>query len=852
IAGTARDGQTLVGVHGTWSGSLPLSFSHRWQRCDSAGANCANIAGATNSTYLLAPADIGSTIRFVVTASNAGGTLSKASNATAVVAAIPPAVVILPALSGPAEDGGTLTASDGSWTGSPTITLTRQWQRCDAAGANCTNISGATGTTYDEGAADVGDTLRVVVTATNPSGPVSSASPASGVVAATPPVNTAPPTVTGTVIDGQTLAASAGTWTGTATIAYTYQWRRCASTGNSCVDVPGATGSTYLLGPSDVGSTMRVAVTGSNAGGAGVATSVATGSVGAIPPQVTDPPAIAGTSTDGQTLTVSTGDWSGTLGITFTYQWRRCEADGSNCVDIAGETGNTYDLDTADIGSRVRVEVTATNAGGDATVTTQSTSVVQGVPPASTGSGPTVTGIAQQGETLTADPGTWSGTDPITYTYQWRRCDADGQNCVDIPGATGSTYEPTAADVGSTIVVLVTGTNGLGSSSSQSSPIPVVTVGLPANTDRPTVTGELVPGSTLTADPGTWTGPGPITYDYQWQRCDVDGHNCVDIVGATDSTYQVSNTDAGHAIRVEVTAKNPGGSTPQTSEDTDPVPSAEEDLGDSIPGSLVSASRCQRVLAGTGFKQQRMSGVGKIRVKVAAGAYIAPKKPLRIVATAPAAKVRSVMYLLDNRPVLRPRRAPYLLKIKPKLFGKPGMHKVAFKVTPRKGRPHRMTLKITTAPCENVLSGSQWKTSGGTGLKLRVDSRKALQSARFKIPKNMLPSRKDAGKRTIGIAQIYLARGVRKRFELRLRKGDVSATLLKAAVGAPKIVLTKTGAVVTGLPAKAGVVELTLFTRDKTSPKALLAKRRKAKIGATVRVAGKSVRLKTIIKAQRH
>ncbi len=89
ISGTAQTGQTLTASTGSWTES-PTSYAYQWERCDSTGANCANVSGATSSTYLLGSADVGYTIRVAVTATNSVGASAPAtSNATAVVQQAP-------------------------------------------------------------------------------------------------------------------------------------------------------------------------------------------------------------------------------------------------------------------------------------------------------------------------------------------------------------------------------------------------------------------------------------------------------------------------------------------------------------------------------------------------------------------------------------------------------------------------------------------------------------------------------------------------------------------------------------------------------------------------------------------
>ena len=85
ISGSAQVGNTLTVSNGTWTGTNPITYVYEWQRCDSAGANCVAISGATSSTYTLVAADVGFRIRSRVTATNSRGSTPADSAATAVV-----------------------------------------------------------------------------------------------------------------------------------------------------------------------------------------------------------------------------------------------------------------------------------------------------------------------------------------------------------------------------------------------------------------------------------------------------------------------------------------------------------------------------------------------------------------------------------------------------------------------------------------------------------------------------------------------------------------------------------------------------------------------------------------------
>src|ERR1700757_3892501 len=105
---------------------------------------------------------------------------------------------------------------------------------------------------------------------------------------------------------------------------------------------------------------------------------------------------------------------------------------------------------------------------------------------------PSISGTLRSGETLTADAGTWSGTQPIDFTYQWRRCDTNGANCANIIGATKKTYTLGSIDVNNTLRVRVKATNSAGSSAVVSAQTGVVTA-----TPAPTLTLNANHGLTL-------------------------------------------------------------------------------------------------------------------------------------------------------------------------------------------------------------------------------------------------------------------------------------------------------------------------------------------------------------------
>ena len=305
-------------------------------------------------------------------------------------------------------------------------------------------------------------------------------------------------------------------------------------------------------------------------------------------PNQTAAPTISGTPRDGQTLDADPGAWEGEATIAFAYRWRRCDADGvSNCADIPGNTADdeSYTATPQDVGRTLRVRVTAINTVDAATAESAPTGAVAADPPSNT-AGPTISGTLRDAETVTADPGTWSGTPPLAYAYQWRSCDAQNDtDCTAIAGATGATFAITPAQVGRRLRVQTTATNAAGAgqaATAESDASAVVVPAPPANTSAPTAAGQTQSGGTMTADAGSWSGTPPISHAYQWQSCDADSGACTDIAGAQGQSLTLTSAEVARRVRVRVTATNAGGSAVAESAHSKVITAS----GDPGPGGL--------------------------------------------------------------------------------------------------------------------------------------------------------------------------------------------------------------------------------------------------------------------------
>jgi hypothetical protein len=235
------------------------------------------------------------------------------------------------------------------------------------------------------------------------------------------------------------------------------------------------------------------------------------------------------------------------------YAWQRCNANGRICTPIAGATAATYVPVAADVGHALAALVTATVSGKTQAAFSVASDAVAAPPVLAATTPPVVSGTPKVGQQLAGTTGVWTGTAPITYAFQWYRCDAAGAHCSSVHGATKPTYHLAKADAGKTLGLTVTAADATAKTPAYASlvgPVAASTATL-ASTAQPKVTVQV---HTLTVDAGAWTAT-PSSTTYRWERCNANGRICAVIAGATAASYTLTPADSGHELVALVTAR---------------------------------------------------------------------------------------------------------------------------------------------------------------------------------------------------------------------------------------------------------------------------------------------------------
>ena len=561
-----------------------VTFSYQWLAGDDA------IPGATGSTYTLVEADAGKAISVEVSfTDDAGNGETLISEATDAVAAAPqpnnPATGA-PAISGTAQVGETLTADTSGVAdedGLDAVTFSYQWLSDDA------DIAGAAGSTYTPVEADEGKTVKVQVSFTDDGGNDETLTSAA---------------TEGVAGNKESLTSKdVAVWSAIMTVEWVYQGygyystdtKKAGALSPASFNVDGTTytvkmvetqgwwtyigvdrelpfdfvleldGTRFASGDASFssysyGNIYRWEGTGlslSDGDAVEVRLLSAFEDETAVNSAATGAPIVSGTVQVGEALTADTSgvaDADGLDNAAFSYQWLAGD------TEVAGATGSTYTLVEADESKAIKVQVSFTDdAGNDETLTSAATdAVAAATTPNSPATGqPTISGTAQVGEMLTADTSGVAdedGLDNAVFNYQWLADDAA------IAGATGSTYTLAEADEGKAIKVQVSFTDDANNEETLTSAATdaVAAASQPNNpaTGAPAISGTAQVGETLTADTSGIAdadGLDNAAFSHQWL---ADG---IDISGATGSTYTLTDSDEGKAIKVRLSFTDDGG-----------------------------------------------------------------------------------------------------------------------------------------------------------------------------------------------------------------------------------------------------------------------------------------------------
>jgi serine protease AprX len=510
---------------------------------------------------------------------------------TPLTAADAPTNTGAPSITGTAEAGAALTAEPGAWSGTPPLAYSFQWQRCATTGAGCQDIAAATGATYVLEAADANSVVRVVVSATGSEGSAIAWSAPTAVVAAAgapvvPPVSAADPQVSGLEEPGQVLTATPGAWTGGGDLSYAYQWQRCTKRYRDEVVAAGAPLGYWRL--SESGGQTAADASGHRLNGTYSGT--LTYGVGGVTGDSN-----TGIDLDGTGVVEVSGLAPGAFSDAFSLEaWvdtagqpkergiisRRLPGEGGIMLWI-DEAGNYGLVAGTDQGTRLRTEDAPSGFWEHVAATWDGSTLRLYRNGALIGSEPFSGVLGEPAVNLTF--GAYSGTaaalnadldEVAIYDRALSAADVRGhyRGCRDLAAATEARYTATAEDAGYGLRASVTASNAAGSSVAASSVTAPIAARPPISTSEPTILGTVEEGLTVTATNGGWDGTAPMSFDYEWERCDLDGGNCSDIPIASEAAYKVRPYDVGRKIRVRVIADNLSGTRSATSLTSDKVP----------------------------------------------------------------------------------------------------------------------------------------------------------------------------------------------------------------------------------------------------------------------------------------
>ena len=525
ISGTPTQNQTLTAVSTLADANGLGTLSYQWSAADVA------ITGATASTLTLAEAQVGKAITVKVSYTDLLGTaesvLSTATAAVTNVNDLPSGAVTI---SGTATQGQTLTAVTSALADPDGLgAFSYQWY------AGGTVITGATGITRVLTLAEVGKVITVKASYTDGHGTLENV--ISSATAAVAHLNTAPTgsvTITGTATQGQTLTASNSLAdVDGITPPITYQWYAAGTA------ITGATGSTRVLTQTEVGKVITVQASYTD-GFSKVESvgSVATTEVTNVNDLPTGSVTISGTASTGQTLTASSNTLADLDGITppITYQWK------ANGTVISGATGSTYLLTLAEANKTITATASYTDGYGAVESVTSAATAAVFTNTAPTGA-VTIGGTVTQNQQLTAVTSALVDVDGLgSFSYQWKA------NGVAIAGATASTLTLAEAQVGKTITVQTSYTDGRGAFESVLSTATAAVVNVnDLPTGAVTISGTATQNQTLTAVTSALADPDGLgTFSYQWKDAGTA------ITGATASTLTLAEAQVGKAITVNV------------------------------------------------------------------------------------------------------------------------------------------------------------------------------------------------------------------------------------------------------------------------------------------------------------